>query len=192
MKTYPLSHINMMIAVLVGALIVMAGCSKDPVVSPMNDPASDYGNYKLPELAEDEIDDLLYMVQEERLAFDMYNTLYIEYELKIFQQIANSEEKHVAALSELISKYDLTNPNDNMDPGEYLDGVIQALYDQLLEQAMLSRNWAIQTGIDIESLDITDLNTVLARTDAKNLLQAYNHLVEASEKHLESFTEELN
>lgn len=192
MKTYPLSHINMMIAVLVGALIVMAGCSKDPVVSPMNDPASDYGNYKLPELAEDEIDDLLYMVQEERLAFDMYSTLYIEYELKIFQQIANSEEKHVAALSELISKYDLTNPNDNMDPGEYLDEVIQALYDQLLEQAMLSRNWAIQTGIDIESLDITDLNTVLARTDAKNLLQAYNHLVEASEKHLESFTEELN
>ena len=191
MKNYPLSKIKMTILAFAGALIVMAGCSKDPLVSPVNDPASEYGSYKLPELDEVETADLLYIVQEERLAYDMYSLLYLEYELAIFQKIAASEEKHVATLSELISKYELTNPNDGMDPGEYENEVLQSFYDEMLAQAMQSKAWAIQTGVTIEEVDIEDLLVFQARVDAKNLVQCYAHLEDASLKHLESFQDEL-
>ena len=69
--------------------------------------------------------------------------------------------------------------------------VLQSFYDEMLAQAMQSKAWAIQTGIVIEEVDINDLLVFQARVDAKNLVQCYAHLEDASLKHLESFQNEL-
>ncbi|MDK2464101.1 MAG: DUF2202 domain-containing protein, partial [Candidatus Korarchaeota archaeon] len=56
----------------------------------------------LGDLAEEEIQGLLYMREEEKLARDVYLTLYEKWGLPIFQNIARSEQTHMDAVKTLL------------------------------------------------------------------------------------------
>ncbi|MEB3765116.1 MAG: DUF2202 domain-containing protein, partial [Desulfurococcales archaeon] len=58
-------------------------------------------------LSQQEIDSILFMREEEKLARDVYLTLYDMYGLQIFQNIARSEQNHMDAVLTLIEKYNL-------------------------------------------------------------------------------------
>ena len=62
------------------------------------------------ELTQEEKDGLLYMVEEEKLAHDVYTKLYEKWGLQIFKNIADSESTHVNAVRLLLDKYGLTDP----------------------------------------------------------------------------------
>ena len=54
-----------------------------------------------------EINRITYMREEEKLARDVYLTLYGEYKAPIFGNISESEQRHMDALKRLIDKHEL-------------------------------------------------------------------------------------
>ena len=57
------------------------------------------------ELSPVEIEGILFMREEEKLARDVYLKLYDRWELPIFRNIANSEATHMEAIKTLIDRY---------------------------------------------------------------------------------------
>jgi len=62
------------------------------------------------QLSQEEINSLIHMRQEEKLARDVYLTLYNKWHSQIFKNIANSEEWHMQIVKFLLDKYNLPDP----------------------------------------------------------------------------------
>lgn len=192
MKTLPKLPYKLVIPGIICALVILAGCSKDPVICPTDDPASEDAVFKTSTLTDAEIESIMYMVEEEKLAQDVYVELFDMYGLQVFEQISESESKHVDAMVRLITGHNLENPIEGMGPGEFVNPILQELYNDLMDLAEASRLHAINVGITIENTDITDIQNYLDNVvEAKDLEQVYTHLLIGSVKHLDAFESEL-
>ena len=67
-------------------------------------------------LSDAEKEALVFMVEEEKLAHDVYAALYDTWGTNVFQNIMTSEAKHMASLQVLIERYGLTDPDDRERP----------------------------------------------------------------------------
>ncbi|NJF24163.1 DUF2202 domain-containing protein [Thermococcus sp. Bubb.Bath] len=151
---------------------------------------SSYADYYAP-LSDEEASDLLYMVEEEKLARDVYLTLYNETGLTVFERIAQSEQSHMDAVLSLIEKYNLTAPSTLDQVGVFENSELQALYDQLIGQGSQSTVDALKVGALIEEIDIKDLGGWIANTDNEDIKQVYSNLMAGSENHLRAFVRNL-
>jgi hypothetical protein len=143
------------------------------------------------ELSEAEGEGLLYMREEEKLARDVYLTLYQEWGLPIFENIAESEATHMTAVKTLIDRYGLEDPVADNAVGVFVDQKLQTLYDELVAQGNASLSSALRVGAAIEEIDILDLAAHIAETDKADLQQVYANLTRGSENHLRSFVSTL-
>ena len=130
---------------------------------------------------------LQYMVQEEKLAHDVYVTLGNTWNLPIFDRIAASESQHVSAIQTLLSRYGVSDPTSGLGVGEFADSEFTALYNDLVARGEESADAAMQVGVDIEKLDIADLSDRLATTDQADVVTVFEHLQTASNHHLAAF-----
>lgn len=142
-------------------------------------------------LTADEQDNLIYMREEEKLAHDVYMTLYTQWNLPIFQNIANSEATHTEAIRTLLLRYGLEDPAANQDLGSFTNETLQALYEQLVATGSQSLADALTVGATIEDLDIVDLQDSLAQTDKADISLVYENLMKGSRNHLRAFTNTL-
>ena len=85
-------------------------------------------------LSAEEVDGLLWMREEEKLAHDVYVTLYEKWNLPIFQNISQSELTHTDAVKSLLDRYSLADPAVGNAVGVFVNPTLQALNDQLVEQ----------------------------------------------------------
>ncbi|MCB9432334.1 MAG: DUF2202 domain-containing protein [Ardenticatenaceae bacterium] len=138
-------------------------------------------------LTDDEAAGLLFMREEEKVARDVYLTLYDEWGLRVFSNIASSEQQHMDAILTLVNLYGLTDPVGSNDVGVFTNPDLQALYDDLLAQGLESPTAAIEVGILIEQTDIADLQARLATTDNSNIERVYGNLLRGSQNHLAAF-----
>ena len=130
-----------------------------------------------------------FMLEEEKMARDVYITMYATYGVSIFNNIANSEQKHMDAIASLVEKYSLgTSVSDEV--GVFTDQKIQALYDELTATGLRSLDDALQVGVTIENVDIADLDEAIAQAndDAKIV---FENLRNGSEHHLAAFNKML-
>jgi hypothetical protein len=134
---------------------------------------------------------LLFMVEEEKLARDVYEYLYTAWGVDIFSNIALSEQKHMDAVLLLLGKYELDIPSTLDSRGLFENSELQALYDQLIAKGALSLTDALQVGVTIEEVDISDLNEVLETELPEDLELIYEHLLNGSYNHLEAFNAQL-
>lgn len=142
-------------------------------------------------LSASEVDGLVFMREEEKLAHDVYVTLYAQWGLPVFDNIANSEATHTAAVKVLLDRYGIADPAEGRGVGEFANPDLQKLYGQLVAQGSQSLTEALKVGASIEELDIRDLQTRLAETSSPDIQLVYNNLLRASEKHLQAFTTNL-
>ncbi len=142
-------------------------------------------------LSEAEQIDLVYMREEEKLARDVYQTLYEKWSVQIFANIAQSEQTHTETIRDLLEKYDITDPVTDDSVGVFQNKDLQSLYNNLTSQGAVSEVEAFRVGALIEELDIKDLQEAMARTDNADIKFAYENLVRASRNHLRSFTKQL-
>ncbi|NJE01555.1 DUF2202 domain-containing protein [Thermococcus sp. JdF3] len=142
-------------------------------------------------LTEDEKKGLLYMVEEEKLAHDVYTKLYEKWGLPIFNNIAKSETTHVESVRMLLKKYNLTDPTADEGIGEFQNEELQALYDQLIEMGMKSEIDALKVGALIEETDIKDLQEWISKTNKIDIIMVYENLMMGSRNHLRSFVGQL-
>lgn len=138
-------------------------------------------------LTSTESESLLYMREEEKLAHDVYVTLYQKWNLPVFQNIADSELTHTDAVKALLDRYQLADPAAGNDVGTFANVTLQGLYDQLVAQGSQSLADALKVGAIIEDLDIFDLQQRIAQTDKADIILLYENLMKGSRNHLRSF-----
>ena len=142
------------------------------------------------DLSQAEIDGLMFMREEEKLARDVYLALYEYWNISIFNNIANSESTHMEAVLTSLKKYDLTDPASNKR-GEFVNSDLQKLYDQLVVEGKKSRESAFTVGAKIEDLDIRDLELNINATSNSDILIVYESLQRGSRNHLRALNRQL-
>ena len=140
-----------------------------------------------PDLTQEEMDGLIYMREEEKLARDVYTALGEQWGMPIFQNIAGSEQAHMDSVLMLIEQYGLVDPAAGNGVGEFSDPLFQSLYAELVAQGAISLADALTVGATIEELDIVDLQERLVQTENEYIVQVYGNLLAGSENHLRSF-----
>jgi len=98
-----------------------------------------------------EIEGLIKMREEEKLANDVYVYFYEKYEMKIFRNISESEQTHMFALKVMIDKYNLEDPADNSPAGVFKDSHLQEIYDLLIVKGNRSLTEALIVGTMIQA-----------------------------------------
>ncbi len=139
----------------------------------------------VPVLIEAEAHDLLFMREEEKLARDVYITLYNEWNARVFNNISQAEQKHMDALLGLLDKYGLEDPV--LGFGKFADEELQELFDALVATGLESKLDALMVGALIEEVDIEDLVLAMDRTKKTDILNVYGNLLAGSENHLNAF-----
>jgi len=142
-------------------------------------------------LNESEVEGLIYMREEEKLARDVYLTLFNQWNLNIFQNIAKSEQTHTDAVKNLLDIYGIVDPVRDDGIGIFVNPDLQALYDQLAMQGSQSLGDALKVGAAIEEIDILDLEKYIAQTEHANIQTVYESLLKGSRNHLRAFISNL-
>lgn len=136
--------------------------------------------------------ELLYMIEEEKMARDFYIAMYEKWGLRPFGNIKNAEQKHMDAIESMLNKYGLANPVKDATVGEFKNEKIKNLYLSLFNQGNKSALDALKAAAEIEEIDIKDLLDAEKDTDNKDIAMVYNNLKRASENHLRAFTRNIS
>ena len=142
------------------------------------------------DLTPKELDGLLLMREEEKLAGDVYAYFFSVYELPVFERIAASEDRHAEAVLALLNHFGIADPALT-DAGVFSNPTLQTLYEQLVLQGSTVEA-ALATGAYIEELDIADLMKLLDETDNADLELVYGNLLKGSENLLRAFVNTLS
>lgn len=143
-------------------------------------------------LDSDEVKDLLFMREEEKMARDVYETMFDKYPTaSVFARIAISEQAHMDSMQRMIDRYDLTDPVVDDTVGVFQDKGLQNTYNGLVAKGNNSLKDALMVGALIEEIDINDLKHAMLETDESALDFSYGNLMRASENHLRAFVREL-
>lgn len=139
-------------------------------------------------LSDAEISGLLFMREEEKLARDVYLTLYDEWALRPFTNISKSEQVHMDAILNLLNRYGLEDPAEGNDIGEFTNEELQKLYNELIERGLQSKVEALKVGALIEEVDIEDIQRMLD-TDFKSedIVFVMTNLKRGSTHHLKAY-----
>lgn len=194
-----MKNLSMIIIGLVLFVFFVTGCNTNTdVVSPENDLSKssnselinfDGGVYPI---TQDEIDGLIHMRIEEKLARDVYTVMGATYNAKVFLNIKLSEQAHMNAVKRQLDKYSIPDPLTTDEIGVFPTEEFQALYDQLVAQGNVSLTEALLAGVAIEELDIADLEAQLAFVTNPGIVNLYTNLKAGSVSHLAAFNKNLS
>jgi len=135
----------------------------------------------------DELASIAYLREEEKLARDVYTTLYNKWGANPFTNIAKSEQTHMDAVLILLNKYSLPDPVGSNAVGVFNNATLQNLYNQLVAKGNISLLEAFKVGATIEDLDIFDLNKALLKIDNQDIKLVFDNLNKGSRNHMRSF-----
>lgn len=138
-------------------------------------------------LDEREALDLVYLVEEEKLARDVYLSAFESWQLHVFRRIAGSERSHMVWAGALVKRYELEDPIGDNGLGVFSNPRLQRLYRSFTELAADSENSALLVAASIEAMDIEDLETALESSDNADLHMVYRNLLRGSRNHLRAF-----
>ncbi len=135
-------------------------------------------------------DQLLYLIEEEKLAHDVYTVMYQKYGANVFGNILQSESTHQSKVLSLLVARNIPDPRLNQ-VGVFKNQDLQAFYDQLISQGDISATEAYKAGVAIEEKDIADISTQLASASDQDVIATLETLRSGSENHLRAFNKQL-
>ncbi|MCF7948690.1 MAG: DUF2202 domain-containing protein [Spirochaetia bacterium] len=137
---------------------------------------------------------ILLMREEEKLARDVYLTLYEKWNIPVFANIAASEATHMDSMELLIERYGLEDPvadETTAARGSYQREEFEGLYSDLTARGLESYQAALEVGALIEDLDIADLQKLISESSNADVKVVYQNLIKGSRNHLRAFTRQL-
>ena len=137
------------------------------------------------DLSSEDREALYFMLEEEKLARDVYTYLGDLWNAAIFENITQSETQHVAAVETLLISYDLEY--EILGLGVFENSHLQELYDSLTETGSEDLVAALSVGATIEDLDILDLQEFIDATETEAIQAVFESLQCGSRNHLRSF-----
>jgi hypothetical protein len=179
---------------VVAVVLVIAGgmATINITLAQQNRGSTSQATQKTLQLTELEEQNILYMREEEKLARDVYLVMYDLWGVDIFANISESEQRHMDAVKNLITRYSLTDPVVDDRIGQFTNPDLKDLYDDLIEAGEVSLEEALKVGVAIEELDIADLEQALTETDKRNIERVFQNLLNGSYNHLDAFNACLN
>lgn len=138
-------------------------------------------------LSAEEKEALIYMREEEKLAHDVYISMYKKWGLSIFDNISYSEQHHTDAVANLLSRYNISDPA-LPSAGVFTNQYLQEMYDGLILWGNQSISEAVKVGLTIEEVDILDLQKYLAVNNQTDIQQVFGNLLNGSYNHLRAFS----
>jgi len=140
---------------------------------------------------EEEQEHLAFMREEEKLARDVYLTMYDTWGMAVFYNIAQSEQIHTDAVKAKIEKYGLVDPVIDDTVGAFQNQDLAVLYDALIHQGNVSAIDALWVGGAIEEIDIIDLQHAIDDAEHDDIARVYQNLQMGSHNHLRAFVAQL-
>lgn len=134
-----------------------------------------------------DVSSLLFMIEEEKMARDVYDELFEHTGLIQFDKISDSEQTHYETLLKTAAKLGIDTSSLSMEEGVFTNTEIQDLYNQLVLSGSVSTEAAVEVGILIEQTDIADLQVAIDTAEIGLLGGVYNNLLDASYNHLNAF-----
>ena len=135
--------------------------------------------------------ELAFMVEEEKLARDVYQLAASLYPDRVFANIARAESTHMSEVQVLLDRYDVADPTEGKAAGQFVDEDLAALYATLADQVRASRDGAVQAGVAVEQADIADLQEALAMDAPSDVDTILGNLLAGSQRHLAAFQRNL-
>ena len=194
------------IAAVLAGTFLLAGCSAQVSIDPeaTMSPTSSEGQADTgdssdqvvgdleagPATGDQTIELLTYLIEEEKLAHDVYTVLYEEYDSQVFANILESESTHQEQVLVLLAAYGVDDPRSS-EIGVFNDPELQALFDTLIAKGMLSETDAFEVGVMIEEKDIADITTQLETASDADVIDTLERLRSGSENHLRAFNRQL-
>jgi hypothetical protein len=174
-------------AVVLSSALTLAGCGASDSGGKGTGDTGIVGGVASAELAAD----LSFLREEEKLARDVYRTLYDTWQLQPHANIASSEQTHTSQVASALSAFDLPDPVVDDGVGAFENATLGELYVQLVDQGKQSEIASLTVGATIEDLDIRDIEEMKARTGDIGVLGMYESLQCGSRNHMRSFTSQL-
>ena len=141
-------------------------------------------------LSQVEIDSLLFMREEEKVARDSYLVLGELWGMVIFANISESEQRHMDAMKSLIDCYRLGDPVID-GVGLFTDPNLQQLFDSLVEKGQQSAMEGLYVGALIEETDIVDIQRSIDNSANDHIVSTYESLMCGSRNHLRAFIRQI-
>jgi hypothetical protein len=144
-------------------------------------------------LSKREKDAITYIREEEKMARDVYDSMFNKWKVNPFGNIRKSEQVHMNRMEQLINTYQLQDPvKANGDrPGIFTDALMKQYYQELIVLGSKTFTDALRAGGKIEELDIHDLDQRINETRQQDIIVAYEFLRNASYNHLRAFVRRL-
>lgn len=142
-------------------------------------------------LSNQEVTDMKYMLEEEKLARDVYEYFDDIYNLRIFNNIKISEQRHMDMIEYLLNSYKISYTLSS-ERGIFYNKQLQTTYNQLIKQGIQSQHHALEAGKMIEVQDIDDLEKASKKTSHSDISSVYSKLIMASNNHLQAFNRNLS
>ncbi|HOG15609.1 MAG TPA: DUF2202 domain-containing protein [Candidatus Absconditabacterales bacterium] len=140
------------------------------------------------DLTPEQISELQFIIEEEKLAQDIYQVMYDQRGDKRFNNIIKGEINHQSVIATILEAYGLENPTEGMSAGEFKNTELQQLYDDLIVKGKTSSAEAIQVGILVEEKDIVDLENMMPLfKNHPSIIQGLQILLNGSKNHLQAF-----
>jgi hypothetical protein len=131
---------------------------------------------------------LIFMVEEEKLARDVYATLYTKTGLNQFKNINKAEQAHMDLVRGLLKTYGIKDPTIGKAVGKFNNAALAALYKKLIADGSVSLVAALNAGIAIEKKDIADIEKILKIKQPDDVKYVLDRLLAGSYNHLAAFT----
>lgn len=133
---------------------------------------------------------LNYLIEEEKLAHDVYTTLFEAWDSQVFANILKSEAQHQEQVLTLLVDYGVVDPRSE-ELGVFNDLELQELYDVLIAKGLQSETDAFEVGVIIEEKDIADISAQLETASDEAVIETLERLRAGSENHLRAFNKQL-
>ena len=194
-----------LIPLVLCSLLVISSCSTNEVtnssqiqeqniegVTPIspNDIEQQLNSIDKATISQTEIDSIIWMREEEKLAKDVYTTLGQVWGINIFTNISSAEQTHTDSVKTLIDRYGLEDPITDETIGIFKNETFSKLYQDLVKQGSSSLVESLKVGALIEELDIKDLQERVTTTADIDLV--FQNLERGSRNHLRAFTRQLS
>ena len=140
-------------------------------------------------MTQTEKDALVFMIEEEKLARDVYGYLYEMWNVIQFQNIKQSEQSHMDAVESLLKLYEMEFTIS--EAGVFQNTELQNIYNSLITKGESSIIEAFAVGATIEDLDIKDLENWMLKIDNSQINTVFERLQCGSRNHLRAFTSSL-
>ncbi|MEY4425310.1 MAG: hypothetical protein RJB56_937 [Actinomycetota bacterium] len=133
---------------------------------------------------------LVYLIEEEKLAYDVYSAMFELWGSKVFGNILKSESNHQSQVLAIMKNRDIADPRSST-AGVFNNAELQTLYNELVAKGSKSAVDAYEVGVAIEVLDIDDLTKMLATAKDADVIAMMENLRKGSENHLRAFNNQL-